>query len=183
MRLPVFQINPFFFSGLGAWGTPILLTNIPEPPNRGVWLVNRRPRVINPMHESASKPPSLQRNHDSYHMYFRDVGGHNHIAHSVLSVLAMGGGPKELKRTYDGLFYECNAVWANAASPTTAAFQMAFMLLLPTLRRFLSVCYSLKDWIAIALISPLSHLIHRPPVRDIDVVQVERPLLWPEPPN
>lgn len=43
----------------------------------------------------------LQRNHDSYHMYFRDVGGHNHIAHSVLSVLAMGGGPKELKRAYD----------------------------------------------------------------------------------
>nr|E1ACQ8.1 RecName: Full=Baeyer-Villiger oxidase notM; AltName: Full=Notoamide biosynthesis cluster protein M [Aspergillus sp. MF297-2]ADM34146.1 hypothetical protein [Aspergillus sp. MF297-2] len=43
----------------------------------------------------------LQRNHDSYHMYFRDVGGHNHIAHSVLSVLAMGGGPKELNRAYD----------------------------------------------------------------------------------
>ncbi|KAJ5635556.1 uncharacterized protein N7484_008869 [Penicillium longicatenatum] len=43
----------------------------------------------------------LQKNHDNYHMYFRDVGGHNHIAHSVLSVLAMGGGPKELKRAYD----------------------------------------------------------------------------------
>lgn len=43
----------------------------------------------------------LQKNHDSYHMYFRDVGGHNHISHSILSVLAMGGGPEELKRAYD----------------------------------------------------------------------------------
>lgn len=43
----------------------------------------------------------LQKNHESYHMYFRDVGGHNHIPHSVLSVLAMGGGPKQLKRAYD----------------------------------------------------------------------------------
>ncbi|MCJ1399419.1 hypothetical protein MMC11_002621 [Xylographa trunciseda] len=43
----------------------------------------------------------LQKNHDKYHMYFRDVAGHNHIPHSVLSVLAMGGGPKELKRAYD----------------------------------------------------------------------------------
>ncbi|KUI64699.1 Oxidoreductase AflY [Cytospora mali] len=43
----------------------------------------------------------LQKNHDEYHMYFRDLAGHNHIAHSVLSVLAMGGGPEELKRAYD----------------------------------------------------------------------------------
>ena len=43
----------------------------------------------------------LQKNHDLYHMYFREVAGHNHIPHSVLSVLAMGGGPKELKRAYD----------------------------------------------------------------------------------
>ncbi|KAL9111225.1 MAG: hypothetical protein Q9227_004303 [Pyrenula ochraceoflavens] len=43
----------------------------------------------------------LQKNHDQYHMYFRDAAGHNHIAHSILSVLAMGGGPKEIKRAYD----------------------------------------------------------------------------------
>jgi len=43
----------------------------------------------------------LQKNHDKYHMYFREVAGHNHIPHSVLSVLAMGGGPSELKRVYD----------------------------------------------------------------------------------
>ena len=49
--------------------------------------------------ETANK--LLQRNHDQYHMYFRDVAGHNHISHSILSVLAMGGGPKQLQRAYD----------------------------------------------------------------------------------
>lgn len=43
----------------------------------------------------------LQKNHDKYHMYFRDVAGHNHIPHSILTVLAMGGGPNELNRAYD----------------------------------------------------------------------------------
>lgn len=43
----------------------------------------------------------LQKNHEQYHMYYRDVAGHNHIPHSILTVLAMGGGPKELKRAYD----------------------------------------------------------------------------------
>ncbi|QQK44716.1 kinase domain containing protein [Penicillium digitatum] len=45
---------------------------------------------------------------------------------------------------------------------------MAFILLSQTLRRFLSVCYSLKDWIEIALISPLSRLIHWPTCHDIE---------------
>ncbi|KAI3318561.1 hypothetical protein HD806DRAFT_511983 [Xylariaceae sp. AK1471] len=43
----------------------------------------------------------LQKNHDRFHMFFRPVAGHNHIPHSILSVLAMGGGPPQLKRAYD----------------------------------------------------------------------------------
>jgi hypothetical protein len=43
----------------------------------------------------------LQKNHEKWHMYFRDVAGHNHIPHAVLSTLAMGGSPKELRRAYD----------------------------------------------------------------------------------
>ena len=43
----------------------------------------------------------LQKNHDKWDMYFRDVAGHNHIPHAVLTTLAMGGGPKELRRAYD----------------------------------------------------------------------------------
>ncbi|PKX99505.1 protein kinase [Aspergillus novofumigatus IBT 16806] len=46
---------------------------------------------------------------------------------------------------------------------------MAFMLLSQTLQRFLSVCYSLKDWMEITLIYPLSRLIHWPTCHDIDV--------------
>ena len=43
----------------------------------------------------------LQKNHEKWHMYFRDVAGHNHIPHSVLTTFAMGGGPQELRRAYD----------------------------------------------------------------------------------
>ncbi|KAE8334491.1 hypothetical protein BDV24DRAFT_26493 [Aspergillus arachidicola] len=45
---------------------------------------------------------------------------------------------------------------------------MAFILLSRTLQRFLSVCYSLKDWIEIALIYPLSYLIRWPTSHDIE---------------
>lgn len=43
----------------------------------------------------------LQKNHDEYHMFWRDVGGHNHMAHAVLTTLALGGSPSELQRAYD----------------------------------------------------------------------------------
>lgn len=43
----------------------------------------------------------LQKNHDEHHMFWRTVAGHNHIVHSVLTVLALGGGPSELQRAYD----------------------------------------------------------------------------------
>ncbi|KKK18994.1 kinase domain containing protein, partial [Aspergillus rambellii] len=77
----------------------------------------------------------------------------------------------ELKRLYSREYTThttLDAVFANAASLTTTAFQMAFMLLSQTLRRFLSVCYSLKDWIEIVLVSPLSRLIYRPTCHDIE---------------
>ncbi|KAH8698792.1 hypothetical protein BGW36DRAFT_340049 [Talaromyces proteolyticus] len=43
----------------------------------------------------------LQQNHDKHHIFWRDVGGHNHIPHSLLSVLALGGGPADIQRAYD----------------------------------------------------------------------------------
>ncbi|GIZ46907.1 hypothetical protein CKM354_001001300 [Cercospora kikuchii] len=43
----------------------------------------------------------LQKNHDEYHMFWRDVGGHNHMAHAVLTTLALGGSSSELQRAYD----------------------------------------------------------------------------------
>lgn len=43
----------------------------------------------------------LQKNHDEYHMFFRDTAGHNHIVHSLLTILALGASPQELQDRYD----------------------------------------------------------------------------------
>jgi hypothetical protein len=43
----------------------------------------------------------LQRNHEEHHMFWRPVGGHNHIVHSVLTVYALGGTPTDIKRAFD----------------------------------------------------------------------------------
>ena len=42
----------------------------------------------------------LQQNHETYHMFFRDTAGHNHIVHSLLTILDLGAGPKELQDRY-----------------------------------------------------------------------------------
>ncbi|MCJ1276002.1 hypothetical protein MMC21_003807 [Puttea exsequens] len=43
----------------------------------------------------------LQKNHEEYHMFFRDLAGHNHIAHSILTCLALGAAPEDIRRAYD----------------------------------------------------------------------------------
>lgn len=43
----------------------------------------------------------LHENHETYHMFFRDTAGHNHIVHSLLTVLALGASPQELRDRYD----------------------------------------------------------------------------------
>nr|POF02472.1 questin oxidase [Quercus suber] len=43
----------------------------------------------------------LQKNHVDFGMFWRPTAGHNHTVHSMLSVFALGGGPKQLKRAYD----------------------------------------------------------------------------------
>lgn len=43
----------------------------------------------------------LQENHEKYHMFFRDKAGHNHIVHSLLTILALGATPQELQDRYD----------------------------------------------------------------------------------
>jgi hypothetical protein len=55
----------------------------------------------NPPGSTEAISDLLQKNHEKWHMYFRDVAGHNHIPHAVLTTLAMGGGPQELRRAYD----------------------------------------------------------------------------------
>ncbi|KAK3897325.1 oxidoreductase AflY [Staphylotrichum tortipilum] len=43
----------------------------------------------------------LQKNHEIFHMFFRDTAGHNHIVHSLLTILALGAGPEELQARFD----------------------------------------------------------------------------------
>lgn len=43
----------------------------------------------------------LQRNHDDFHMYFNQSGFHNHIAHHLLTILALGATPSQLQDAYD----------------------------------------------------------------------------------
>jgi hypothetical protein len=43
----------------------------------------------------------VQKNHEIFHMFFRDTAGHNHIVHSLLTILALGAGPQELQDRYD----------------------------------------------------------------------------------
>jgi hypothetical protein len=43
----------------------------------------------------------LQENHDKYHMYFNTGGFHNHIAHHLLTIYALGATPDELQQAFD----------------------------------------------------------------------------------
>jgi hypothetical protein len=51
---------------------------------------------------SSSKASSLlQLNHDQNHIFFNPEGFHNHIAHHLLAIFALGASPEELQRAYD----------------------------------------------------------------------------------
>ena len=49
--------------------------------------------------ELASK--LLQRNHDEHHILFKDVGGHNHTVHNVLTRIALGASPAEIVQWFN----------------------------------------------------------------------------------
>ncbi|KAF2201580.1 hypothetical protein GQ43DRAFT_455687 [Delitschia confertaspora ATCC 74209] len=49
--------------------------------------------------EQANK--LLQKNHDDFHIFWRDINGHNHMAHALLTHFALGASPAELQRAFD----------------------------------------------------------------------------------
>ncbi|KAK8091584.1 Oxidoreductase AflY [Apiospora hydei] len=75
--------------------------------------MNSSPITLSPDHVGMVRVPNikseslqecnrlLQKNHEEYHMFFRDTAGHNHIAHSLLTCLALGASPQELQERYD----------------------------------------------------------------------------------
>ena len=42
----------------------------------------------------------LQKNHDSYHMFFNSDGFHNHIAHHLLTAYALAASPEEIQQHF-----------------------------------------------------------------------------------
>lgn len=42
----------------------------------------------------------LQKNHETYHIFFRPMGGMNHISHSILTCYALGASPQQLQDRY-----------------------------------------------------------------------------------
>lgn len=52
--------------------------------------------------ESSKKASELlQQNHDSNHVFFNASGFHNHIAHHLLAIFALGATPDQLQRAFD----------------------------------------------------------------------------------
>jgi hypothetical protein len=43
----------------------------------------------------------LQHNHDKNHIFWRDLNGHNHMAHLYLSLFALGATPEQLQQGFD----------------------------------------------------------------------------------
>lgn len=43
----------------------------------------------------------LQKNHDEFDMFWKEVAGHNHTVHSMLSIYVLGGTPEDIQRAYD----------------------------------------------------------------------------------
>ncbi|OCL05481.1 hypothetical protein AOQ84DRAFT_390839 [Glonium stellatum] len=57
------------------------------------------PGITSESADTASK--LLQENHDQHHIFFNKSGLHNHIAHHLLTIYALGASPSILKRQYD----------------------------------------------------------------------------------
>ena len=52
--------------------------------------------------ESAAKASQiLQENHENYHIFFNQDQFHNHIAHHILTLYALGANPAQLQSQYD----------------------------------------------------------------------------------
>lgn len=67
-----------------------------DPSHRPVFAV---PNLSAASAERASK--LLQENHDRFHIFFNNDGFHNHIAHHLLTIYALGASPEEIQKHYD----------------------------------------------------------------------------------
>ncbi|OTB14049.1 hypothetical protein K445DRAFT_319583 [Daldinia sp. EC12] len=65
------------------------------PDNTGLWNIQQD--------EASAKKTTelLQEDLDKHHVYFNDMGFHNHISHQILALYGTGASPEHLKRGYD----------------------------------------------------------------------------------
>ncbi|KAL4754496.1 hypothetical protein BDW72DRAFT_213913 [Aspergillus terricola var. indicus] len=73
----------------------------------GVWSTG----IAEPAAKTASAV--LQENLEKHHVYFNDMGFHNHIAHQILTLYALGASPDEIQAAYDR-----NKTYQRQALPT-----------------------------------------------------------------
>jgi hypothetical protein len=126
----------------------------------------------------------LQKNHEKWHMYFRDVAGHNHIPHAILSTLAMGGGPQELHRAYDdGESIQRNMppvseqIVAEMSDPAKFRERMQILDQYPNFLTFFEqeIENSNGDWQSVVL----KHCFKRTPLADLMLAQLFEGLYHP----
>ncbi|KIW18045.1 hypothetical protein PV08_02332 [Exophiala spinifera] len=67
-----------------------------DPAQSGIYHV---PSISRQSRETGSK--LLQENHERFHIIFNNAGFHNHIAHHLLTIHALGATPEELRRAFD----------------------------------------------------------------------------------
>lgn len=121
------------------------------PDNSGIAFAATRPHRSS---EAASR--FLQKNHDEHHIFWREVAGHNHVAHSVLSVFALGGNPSELRRAFeDGASIQRplppreERAFHNLADPQEFRARMGHLDQYPNFLAFFERQIEEKGWVAV----------------------------------
>lgn len=83
-----------------------------------VVLETQTPLVLafNQREDSAKKTSDLlQKNYEMFHVYFNDMGFHNHILHHILTLYALGASPDEVQAGFDhNTTYQRPAMQASA---------------------------------------------------------------------
>ncbi|AEO66249.1 099811ce-411b-4082-844d-f9b42c878f83 [Thermothielavioides terrestris] len=75
-----------------------MLPITPSPEHQGI---ARTAESTADAHTLETAGRLLQKNHDDFHVFWRDEAGHDHIVHSILTVLALGGDAADVQRAYD----------------------------------------------------------------------------------
>ena len=94
-----FRVKPFTYATLSSPLNRSMATASQVKLSTNDTGVFRGPVIHSDSATTASKV--LQENHDKYHLFFNSDGFHNHIAHHILSIYALGATKEEIQKAYD----------------------------------------------------------------------------------